>query len=197
MALATQHIFITVTKNWRNLFSMLSQINDIEERAIPVPADITYVRAIERANRNRGKFNLSRSVHIPADPARAKESAILAKRKLTHAEVPWLPRNIFFGVEVNSVLEAEQAVFVFQTARRLFPEGRFMIYQGQSEQVIDWEKLGLSRGVIDWLVWDGHPLDGWNPAMDFGNKTGTPVFINEANGNYPLAETPDITGVLV
>lgn len=197
MALATQHVFITITRNWRNLFAMLSQINDIEDRAIPVPADITYVRAIERANRNKGKFNLTQSLTIPADPARAKKPTVHAKETLTYCKVPWLPRNVFFGLQANSVLEAEEAVFVLRTARRVFPEGRFMVYQGPSEEAIDWNKLGLDRGTIDWLVWDGHPFESWKFVADFGIEARTPVFINEANGNYPIAETPDVTGVLV
>lgn len=195
MALASSHAFITLTRNWKNLFAMLSQINDIEDRAIPVPADTFYVRAIERANRYQGAFNLARYVNIPADPARAKKAAVLAKEHLIYAKLPWLPRNIFFGVETDgTILGAEETVFVLRTARRLFPEGRFMIYQ-PAGQVIDWHKLGLERGTIDWLICC--EPEGWEFVRDFGRKTGTKVYIDEVSRSVPLQETPELTGVLV
>ena len=200
MTLATNHVFITHTKDWRQLFAMLSQINDIEDRAIPVPADITFVRAIERANRQAGLFNLSRKVRIVADPDRAKSPAVTTKKALTYATLPWLPRNVFFGITINTVREAETAVFVLTQVRGIFPEIRLVTIQDPALEVVDWEKLGLEHGVVDWMVWSGGERDGWDLLRDFGRKTGTRVYINEATVPaewVPIQESVDLTGVLV
>lgn len=189
MALATKQVFITLTKRWENLFSMLRQIDMLGmNRAISVPADRTFIKAIERANGHMGAYNLSESVLIVANEKTAKEPPSKTLHPLQKmARVPWLPRNVFFGISVCTVRDAEKAVVMLTNVRRKWPAIRLVISQEPALEVIDWEKLGLARNVVDWIIWGGESGEGARPAYpedwfnlrDFGKKTGTKVFFKQ------------------
>lgn len=201
MILATNHIFLTATPGWKNLFSMLAQIDDLGFPAILVPSDITFTRAIERANRHQGKFNLSRNIRVVAENTLAKNPPAKELAPFSRiTSLPWLPNNIFFGLIVDSVEAAQTAAVVLTNVRRRWPGIRLWINQLPCYEAIDWEKLGLGRDIVDWIVWGGGgPREGADLVTDFGRKTGTSVYINETTEGHLWGpqETPYIAGVLV
>lgn len=194
MSLATNHVFITLTKRYRRLAGLLATIAQTPQRTITLPAEKPFEKGVFRAFQKKRYFDINAStLRIQLTTHGMGEGARLPF--VEHADVPFTPRNVIFGVSASTNNEMDVAITLMKNLRVTFPDLRTMISYEPAIEIVDLSRL--EKGDIDWIDVGGESdsfsnqgkarpfeIGAWFKVLEFGDRTETPVFFKQAGSVY-------------
>lgn len=191
MSLATNQVFVTLTKRYERLAGLLGNIAMTPNRAINLPALKRVNEAFLKAHKNKNMFDLSNrlQLQLTLEGTEAKSLPLLSS-----VLVPFTPRNIIFGASATTESEMQTVINMMKNFRKTFPNLRTMISYEPALEVVDLSRL--DTGDIDWIDVGGESddydnqgaarpfdIESWFEVARFGDRTGTPVFFKQAGSD--------------
>lgn len=191
MSMATNHVFITQTRRYERLVGLLTSIAMTQARAIAVPAEDSYAKALRRVFDNQPKYDLSHKLLVRLTDKGLGKGYIMP---VIHEQyVPFPPRNVVFGVSASNQDEMEKAIRMMRNLRATFLEPiKLMISYEPALGPVDFSPL--QKGDIDWLEVGGEigkgdetrmfDINWWFSALEFGHNTETPVYFKQTGSAF-------------
>lgn len=172
MALSQHHVFLPLTKRYRNLYGLLKYWSDANGRmAISVPETKEFNLALLKAHGNKHRWTGG--------------SKFLAVRNDKYTvELPFPTPNILFGVSICNQAEADRILPVLKDIKELDPGFRLYVSYEPALEPIDWLEF---KGLIDWLIVGGESgknarrmdIDCIASTIGAGKELNIPIYVKQ------------------